>query len=119
MNFKVIRYHNYGMTMSSEQDEAGYEHRFYWSFYQLSNNKIIVLQLIEFWRNNKFVDDQFEYSYGQSELENGTIIKYKFGQDFFEWFDSRPPVKDLQKLGYPTIAEEKCVKEFYSKSELK
>ncbi len=116
MNLKVIRYHNYGMTMSSEQDEAGYEHRFFWSFYQLNNNKIIVLQHTEFWGNNKFVDDQFEYYYGQSELEDGSILKYKFGQDFFEWFNSQPPVNDLEKLLYPTKEEKKCAKEFYIKN---
>ena len=115
MNLKVIRYHNYGMTMSSEQDESGYEHRFYWSFYQLNNIKIIVLLHTEFWKNNKFIDDQFEYSYGQSELEDGSVLKYKFGQDFFEWFDSQPPVNDLGKLHYPTKEEKKCVKEFYIK----
>ena len=113
MDLKIKRYKNYGMTMSSDQDESGEEHRFYWSFYEL-NNKIIVFQHIEFWQKNVFIDSQFDYSYGESELKNGKIHKYKFGQDFFEWFDSSPPVKNLKKLNYPTQEEEICVKEFYS-----
>ena len=79
---KVVKYKNYGMTMSTPQDESGYEHWFYWWFYLLNTNKTIVLQHIEYWGNNKFIDEEFECSYGEKELKNGTIFKYKFGQDF-------------------------------------
>ena len=112
---KVVKYKNYGLTMSSPQDESGYEHRFYWSFYQLSNNTTFVLQHIECWGGDKFIDEDFECSYGELELKNGTIFKYKFGQDFFEWFDLNPPVKYLKQLEYPTNDEDDCVKDFYIK----
>lgn len=109
---KITKYKNYGMTFTSHPDDMGDEHRFFWSFYELNNSKIIVLQHIEHW-NKIFIHDQFEFSYGQYVLNNGNELKYEFGEDFDNWFDNQPKTKGLLKINYPTEEEKHCIKEFY------
>ena len=129
MKLKVIKYKNYGCTMTGPADnESEWEIKFYWSFYELSNGNIINLQHIENWENNKFVDSEFDDSYTKYELKNGEIISYKFGdakasdadamsEEFFDWFESLPPYNDLKKPVFrPSIDEANCVIEFYKKN---
>ena len=126
MKLKVIRYKNYGCTMTGGEDADDWEDMFYWSFYELNNGKVIVLNNIEYWENDKLIENDFSCSYGSSELKSGEIRKYEFGnakpndvnamsKEFFDYFESNPPVKDLKVLDYPTKDEEKCVVEFYKK----
>ena len=127
MKLKVVKYKNYGQTMTSPaENESGWENKFYWSFYELSNGNIINLQYIENWENNKFVDADFDDSYTKYELKNGETISYEFGgakaddidamsKEFFDWFESLPPYSDLKNPTRPSLEEEKCVKEFYKK----
>ena len=121
MSLRVIRYKNYGCTMTSED----YEDKFYFSFYELSNGKIIELMLFQ--NDNEGVSiDQYEFSYTKMKLNNGEIINYKFGdskaideseitKEFFEWFDSSPPAKDVISNTNPNKNEEKCIYNFYLK----
>lgn len=112
--------------MTGGEDADDWKHQFYWSFHELNNGKVIVLNHTENLVNGKLIDNQFDCTYGSSELKNGEIIKYRFGnakpddvnamsKEFFDYFDSNPPVKDLKSLEYPTKDEEKCVIEFYKK----
>ena len=89
------------------------EDRFYWSFYELSTGVLISLHHIEYWKDNKTLGYDLECYYANSELKNGELIRYEFSQDFFDWFDSKPPVRDLKELTYVTDEEKKCVKDFY------
>lgn len=118
MFLKVIRYKNYGCTMTSED----YEDKFYFSFYELNNGKIIVLSLFE----NSNVT-QYDFSNTTMMLNNGEIRDYKFGnaraidknemsKEFFEWFDSSPSAKDVVSNTILNKNEEKCVKDFYIKN---
>lgn len=126
MKLSVVKYKNYGCTMTSGDDTDDYEHKFYWSFYELNNGKVIVLNHTEYWENDKLVDNEFDYTYGSSELKNGKIIKYEFGnaepddlnamsEEFYDYFESNPPIKDLKNLTYPTKQEEECVEVFFKK----
>ena len=127
MKLKVVRYKNYGCTMTGPADnESDWENKFYWSFYELNNGNIICLHYTENWENNKFVDADFDDSYTKCELKNGETISYKFGdakaddldamsKEFYDYFESNPPMKDLKVLQYPSKDEEKCVVEFYKK----
>ena len=57
MSLKVIRYRNYGNTMSSDQlDLFDFEQRFYWSLYELSNGSFIQGLFSENWNNNKMIN---------------------------------------------------------------
>ena len=130
MNLKVIRYKNYGCTMSGGEKNDVFQHKFYWSFYELNNGEIIVLDYVKNLKNNRVTSNSYEFSYANYELKSGKIINYKFGnakainkkemhKEFFDWFDSNPPAKDIKELCYPAENEEKCVKEFFIKNILK
>tara|TARA_B100000941_G_scaffold31904_1_gene19018 strand:+ start:1509 stop:1898 length:390 start_codon:yes stop_codon:yes gene_type:complete len=112
--------------MSGGEDADDWKHMFYWSFYELNNKKVIVFNDTEYWENEKLIENDFSFTYGSSELNSGEIIKYEFGnakpndanamsKEFFDYFESTPPVKDLKVLNHPTKEEEKCVIEFYKK----
>ena len=103
--------------MSSEDGED----KFYFSFYELNNGKIISLQVFQ-------TSDitQYFFNYTRTKLSSGEIRTYKFGNakaisekdmstEFFEWFDNLPPMKDVKNHLRPSSAEEKCVENFYFK----
>ena len=129
MSLKVIRYKNYGCMIESGESEDPYDNRFFWSFFELSNGKIIDLQLVENLKNKKIRDIDYDFSYAKEELKTGQIHEYKFGNakpntrefsnEFFDWFDANPPIKDCKELIWPTKEEEKCVKDFFDKNILK
>lgn len=117
MSLKVIRYKNYGAIMSSEDGED----KFYFSFYELNNGKIISLQVFQ-----TSDTTQYFFNYTRTKLSSGEIRAYKFGNakaisekdmsiEFFEWFDNLPPMKDVIEHRTPEIDEEKCVNKFYLK----
>ena len=103
--------------MSSEDVED----KFYFSFYELNNGKIISLQVFQ-----TSDTTQYFFNYTRTELSSGEIRTYKFGNakaisekdmsiEFFEWFDNLPPMKDVIEHRTPEIDEENCVNEFYLK----
>ena len=117
MSLKVIRYKNYGAIMSSEDGED----KFYFSFYELNNGKIISLEVFQ-----TSDTTQYFFNYTRTKLNSGEIRTYKFGNakaisekdmsiEFFEWFDNLPPMKDVIEHRTPEIDEENCVNEFYLK----
>jgi hypothetical protein len=123
---KVIRYKNYGCTMTGGENANNWKHIFYWSFYELSNGNIINLHYTENWEKDKFIDDDYDYFYTKDELKKGEIISYEFwdakandvdamSKEFFDWFESLPPYSDIKNPTRPSLEEEKCVKEFYEK----
>lgn len=119
MALKVIRYKNYGCQMTSENDK----NKFYFSFYELNNGKIIELMLYQT-DNEDISTAHLDFSYTKFKLKNGEIRDYKFGyavpedipemsNEFFDWFDSCPPAKDVINNYITNNEEEKCVKDFY------
>ena len=116
MKLKVIRYKNYGCTMTSEDDEA----HFYSSFLELNNGEIIELLLFQ----NKDYKD-YDFNYAKTKFKSGKNRTYTFGnakadneeemsKEFFDWLDSSPLCGDF-RIRRPDKDEEKCVKEFYLK----
>ena len=112
--------------MTGPDEDADWENKFFWSFYELSNGSIINLNYTENWKKNKFVDVEFDYSYTKDQLKNGEIISYKFGdakandgnamsEEFFDWFESLPPYDEIKNPTRPSLEEEKCVKSFFEK----
>tara|TARA_B100001059_G_C17481985_1_gene402119 strand:+ start:132 stop:512 length:381 start_codon:yes stop_codon:yes gene_type:complete len=111
---------------SDAEQEKDYDIKFYWSFYELNNSQIIVLKLIEYWKKGKFIDNDFDFSYGRDKLKNGQFTEYEFGnakpddanamsEEFFDWFESLPPNHQVKDPTGPTLEEEKCIKAFFEK----
>lgn len=118
MALKVLRYKNYGCMIKGP---CGHD-KFYFSFYELNNGRIVNLILNQ---NNDII--QYDFSYTKLKLKNGKIKDYKFGKakaiydndmskEFFDWFDSCPPAKDVINNVIPNKNEEKCVKNFFKKN---
>ena len=126
MKLKVIRYKNYGCTMTGGGDSDSWEDKFYFSFYELNNGEIIELHLHENFQEGKLDFTDYSFSYTKQELKSGEIINYKFGKakandgngmskEFFDWFESCPPANDLKEHYALYADEEKCVKDFFLK----
>ena len=121
MALKVIRYKNYGCQMTSENDK----NKFYFSFYELNNGKIIELMLYKS-DSEDISTAQYDFFYTKLKLKNGEIRDYKFGyavsedinemsKEFFDWFNFFPNRKDVIDSYTLYEGEEKCVKDFYLK----
>ena len=124
MKHKVVRYKNYGCAFDAGEDTDNWRHKFYWSFYELNNGKIIKLDNTEYWENDKLSNQKYDYTYAKSELLSGDIHSYNFGdakasddnamsKEFFQWFDSLPPHHLVKKKNPPTKEEINCVDQFY------
>ena len=100
--------------MSSEDGEC----KFYYSFYELNNGKIISLEVFQ---TSDIIQHSFNHT--RTKLSSGEIRAYKFGNakaisekdmsmEFFEWFDNLPPMKDVIEHRASEIDEENCVNKF-------
>ena len=112
--------------MTGGGDPEQYEDKFHFSFYELNNKEIIVLNLHEYFEGDILTFTDYHFSCTKQELKSGEIINYKFGnvkandgngmsKEFFDWFESCPPANDLKENFALYDAEEKCVKEFFLK----
>ena len=119
MNLKVIKYKDYGWTMTGGEETDKIIYRFYWSVYELNNGEVIVQQKIENWEGEKLVKTYFEYTYENYELKNGNKREYDFNEDFNTFFDSAPLIKDIKNPIRPTKEEESCIYDFYIKNIIK
>jgi hypothetical protein len=126
MTLKVIRYKNYGCTMTGGGAPDSWEDKFYFSFYELNNGEIIELHLHENFQEGKLDFTDCCFSYTKMKLKSGEIRRYKFGNakakdeyamanEFFKWLDSSPPAVDVIDWFALYDEEEKCVKDFYLK----
>ena len=68
--------------MSSDTTKDKYDN-IYFSFYRLSNHRIIEVMFIEYMKNSKVIDTDLSFYETKFELKNGKKINYSLGQDFF------------------------------------
>ncbi len=66
---KVIKYKNHGICMRGG-DIKEHHQKFLFSFFELNNNKIISLMIVENWHKDKLISDEYNCFY----------TKYKFDQ---------------------------------------
>ena len=59
MILKVIKYKDYGWTMTGGEETHKIINRFYWSVYELNNGEVIVQQKIEDWEGQKLLKTFF------------------------------------------------------------
>lgn len=112
MSLHVKSYKNYGKMMSSDTTKERYEN-FYFSFYHLSNDRVIELQCVEYIKNGKVKESDLFFHETKFELKNGKKINYFLGQDFFEWFNLSPPIIQIKNSTPPSKEEVMCVKKIF------
>ena len=126
MKLKVTRYKNYGCTMTAGGSPDNWEDKFYFSFYELNNGKIIELDLFQSFKDDELTLSQYDFSNTKARLKSGKVREYKFGKakaddnygmadEFFKWFDSCPTPAEVKDCYIIEEIEEKCVKDFYLK----
>ena len=126
MTLKVIRYKNYGCTMTGGGSPDNWEDKFYFSFYELNNGKIIELDLFQSFKDDELTLSQYDFSNTKARLKSGKVREYKFGKakaddnygmadEFFKWFDSCPTPAEVKDCYIIEEIEEKCVEDFYLK----
>ena len=105
MNLNIIKYKHHGYTINGGEKAQNIKDLFYWSFFELSNRKVISLLLTETFKDNKLIHSDLNCHYTEC---------YKFGDDFFVWFDkiSSSTERNLEDL---TKEEDKLVKKFFRK----
>ena len=96
MELKIVRYKNYGGVMSTEGEST----IMYWSFFEISNGKVIATNYIDY-KNTNCNDLEFHYT-----------ECYNFGEEFFDWWD-KTMVDGDKDLGYPSEDEEALVNSFF------
>ena len=126
MKLQIIKYKNYGCTISIGNPTDLYYTKHYYSFYKLNNGKIIFLVNLALYEKNKLVDFNYTFDYTKEELKSGEFFNYNFGEakgdnekqmnkEFFDYFNAIPMEDELKKYCAITNTEEKCVKDFYLK----
>ena len=120
-DLEVVTYRNYGNTITDEDNEL----RFYFSFYQLNNHKVICVQYIVYEDKKLTPDIYFYYS-----------NCYQFEDDFWEYWERNNEENDKFYKKLRKIEDEetrrmmwkneqlfedevKCVKDFFYKNVVK
>lgn len=111
MKLKVVRYKNYGLKNSNAGEII--EHKFYYSFYELNNGNLIYLQFVQYVGPMAMEEDDYGFFYTNVILKNGEEITYTFGQDFWEYWNTRPAYHERDNPQNPSKEEEECVRLFF------
>ena len=82
---KIIKYKNHGICMIGGEKNKDHE-KFLFSFFELSNKKVVSLMIVENWHKEKLIDDEYNCCYTNHELE----------QPWDKWWEST--FKDNLKL---------------------
>ena len=114
MSLYVKRYINHGKVMYSEKINGKYDN-FYYSFYELNNDRIIELQLIETVTKDEVKRSELIFNGTSYILKNRKEINYYLGQDFLEWFNLSPPFFEIKSSTIPSHKEITCVERFFYK----
>ena len=101
MKLKIIRHKNHGNVMNTD-NENGYFHKFYFSFFKLNNRNIVSVMKIENFKNNKLINTESQYNYANN---------YKMGENFFMFWE-RSFNEDLNEIKHPVKAEKILIKSF-------
>lgn len=106
MNLNIIKYKHHGYTINGDEKTQNIKDLFYWSFFELSNRKVISLLLTETFKDNMLIHSDLNCHYTNC---------YIFGEDFFDWWDKTMGEQN-KDLGYPNDEEEKLIIKFYKKN---
>ena len=121
-DIKVMKYRNYGNTITGEDGT-----RFYWSFYQLNNQQVICLQYIDYKDENlnpdlNFYNEKvysFKYTFWEY-WEKSNEENEKFYKKLKKTEDEKNKMLIWKERSVPLYeVEVKCVKDFFYKHVVK
>ena len=121
-HIKVVKYRNYGNTITGEDGT-----RFYWSFYQLNNQQVICLQYIDYKDENLNPELNFYYEKVYSFKYNFWEYWEKSNEENKKFYKNLEKVEDEEtkmliwkERSVPLYEDEvKCVKDFFYKHVVK
>lgn len=113
MKLKVVRYKNYGLKNSNAGEEL--DTKMYYSFFELNNGNIIELEFVQYVGPMNKEKDDYGFYFTNITLKNGEELNYTFGQDFWEYWNTKPGYHHIDNPQSPTKEEEDCVRLFFDK----
>ena len=120
MKLKVVKHHNYGKAMEATPDENNIvSDLFYFCFFELNNGKKLSIHTYKSYDNQKksYLWNTFVTTNEKGESVNlgeysiSYADDYKFGEDFFDWFERIHPAADVSE--YPTDEENNLIVYYY------
>ena len=82
---KIIKYKNHGICMLGGEEDKNHE-KFLFSFFELSNKKVVSLMIVEYWNKDKLINDEY----------NSFFTNHQLDQPWDKWWEST--FKDNLKL---------------------
>ena len=82
---KVIKYKNHGICMIGGEENE-YHEKFLFSFFELSNKKVVSLMIEENWHKDQLISDEY----------NSCFTNHKLDQPWDKWWETT--FKDNLKL---------------------
>lgn len=122
MKLKVVKHHNYGKAMEAMPDENNIvSDLFYFCLFELNNGKKLSIHTYKSYNDQKksYLWNTFVTTNEKGESVNlgeysiSYADDYKFGEEFFDWFERIHPAADVSE--YPTDEENECVVGYYKK----
>ena len=113
MKLKVVRYKNYGLKNSNAGEEL--DTKMYYSFFELNNGNIIELEFVQYVGPMNKEKDDYGFYFTNITLKNGEELNYTFGQDFWEYWSTKPAYHHIDNPQSPAKEEEDCVRLFFDK----
>ena len=99
MSLEIIRFKNYGCQMfGSSEDDSVKTQQFYWCFFELNNEKVIVLHSSDNWDENRLPLGL--------DIETHYDLCYDFGDEFNVYWDRQWGYTKVHHEIGPTSKEE-------------
>ena len=65
---KIIKYKNHGICMVGGEEDKNHE-KFLFSFFELSNKKVVSLMIVEYWNKDKLINDEYDSFFTNHQLD--------------------------------------------------
>ena len=123
MKLKVVKHHNYGKAMEAVPDENNIvSDLFYFCLFELNNGRKLSIHTYKSYNDKK---GSYLWNTFMTVNEKGEDIDlgeysisyaddYKFGEEFFDWFEKIPPAAYVSK--YPSDEENNLIVDYYKKN---
>ena len=119
----MVKHHNYGKAMEAVPDENNIvSDLFYFCLFELNNGRKLSIHTYKsyndkkggyLWNTFMTVNEKGE-DIDLGEYSISYADDYKFGEEFFDWFERIPPATYVSK--YPSDEENNLIVDYYKKN---